>query len=185
MRMRSSCLQLCLLACILSFSTACSRPIRSYLIATVFPPSVVEIGDNMVDSPLLNINGNRTRLADFMSDKYLFLSFGGRCGAFIASLSELREVSETYSEKLTLIVINVDTKAQWRALLTEYDVPGINLYDPRTIRGLAFRYGADFTIPHFVIISPKGKVVDKWGEGFRAGSIKERISNVFNSNKQL
>ena len=181
--MKSSCLQLCLLACILFFSTACSRPIRSYLIATVFPPSVVEIGDNMVDSRLLDINGNRTQLADFMSNKYLLLSFGGGCRFFIESLPELREVSEAYSEKLTLIVINVGTRAQWKELMTEYNIPGINLYDPRTIRGLAFRYGANFTIPHFVIISPKGKVVNRW-TGFRDGGIKERISKVFNPIEQ-
>ena len=163
------------LAYMLIFSTACSRPVGAYLIAVVFPPSVVEIGDNMVDSRLLDINGNRKRLAYFMSDKYLLLNFGGRCGHFIASLPELSKVAEMYSEKLTLIVINVDRKAQWRELMTQHHIPGINLHDPKTWRGLVFKYGANFTIPHYVIISPEGKVVDRW-TGFSDGIIREKVS---------
>ena len=179
--MKSSFLKFCLLACISTFSVSCSHPISAYLIASVFPPSVVEVGNDMVDAKLLEISGKKKRLADYMSNKYLLVNFGGGCGYFIASLPELKEVSETYNENLTLIIINVDTKTQWKGLMEKYDLPGINLRDPKTVRGLAYKYGANFTVPHYVIISPEGKIVDRWtgfSNGKIEGKIKENVSCI-------
>ena len=173
--MKSSLLKLCLFACVSLFSVACSHPISAYLIASVFPPSVVEVGDDMVDAKLLDINGKKKRISDYMSKKYLLLNFGGGCGNFIASLPEVEEVSETFKENLTFIIINVDTKTQWKELMDKYDIAGINLRDPKTVRGLAYKYGANFSTPHYVIISHEGKVVDRW-TGFSDGRIKEKVS---------
>ena len=145
------------------------------MIANVFPPSVVEVGDGMVDAKLLDINGKNKHLSDYMSNKYLLLNFGGGCPYFIASLPELKEVSETCNENLTLIVINVDTKSQWRELMAKYDIPGVNLWDPKTVRGLAYRYGSDFTVPHYIILSSEGKVVERW-TGFSSGRIKGKVN---------
>jgi thiol-disulfide isomerase/thioredoxin len=130
----------------------------------------------MVDAKFLDINGKKKHLSDYMSNKYLLLNFGGGCGHFKASLPELEEVSETYNENLTLIVINVDTKAQWRELMAKYNIPGVNLHDPKTVRGLAYKYGAKFTIPHYVIISPEGRVVDRWTGYPGKGSIKGKLN---------
>ena len=175
--MKSSFLKLCLLACIPLFSVACNPVIRHYCSAKIFPPSVVKIGDDMVDAKLLDLDGNKKSLSDFMSNKYLLLNFGGGCSYFKASLPEMREVSEINHENLTLIIIYIDVKSRWKEAVAEYNMPGINLYDPKTVRGLAYKYSGDFGIPYYVIISPEGKIIDRW-YGFSDGIIKSKVSEV-------
>ena len=168
-------LRICLLACISLFSVGCNPVIRHYCLAKVFPPSVVKIGDDMVDAKLLDIDGNKVSLSDFMSNNYLLLNFGGGCGIFVSSLPEMREVSEINHENLTLVIIYIDLKNRWEEAVDKYNMPGVNLYDPKTVRGLAYKYSCDFGIPYYVIISPEGKIIDRWF-GFSEGIIKNKVS---------
>ena len=167
--------KICLLACVALFSVACNPVVRHYIWAKAFPPSVVEIGEHMVDAKLLDMDGNKRHLSDYMSNKYMLLIFGGGCGYFMASLPEMREVSEINHEYLTLIIIYLDVKNRWKEAVVEHNMPGINLYDPKTVRGLAYKYSGSFDIPYYVIISPEGKIVDKWF-GYRTGLLKQKVA---------
>jgi Peroxiredoxin len=168
-------LKYCLLICIPIFSVAC-HPVTHYCMAKILPSSVVEIGDDMVDAKLLDINGNKKRISDYLSNKYLLLNFcSNGCGYCIESLPEMEKLSKIYHEKIIIISINVDTNAQWRKAITEYNTPWVNLRDPKTVGGLAYKYGADGRVPYYVIISPDGKVVDKWS-GFSNGYLEKKLS---------
>ena len=141
-----------------------------------FPPPVVEVGDDMVDANLIDINGKKQRLSDY-SGKYLLLNFWSRnCGSSTMALSEMKEVSENYRENLTGIGINVDANTGWKEATSRYDISWVNFRDRKGHGGLAAKYGSDLTVPYFVIISPDGKIVDKW---FRSeGSIEEKVSKT-------
>ena len=59
--------------------------------------------------------------------------------------------------------------------MSKYDISWINLRDPKSHAGLAGEYGNELTVPYFVIISPEGKIVDKW-YGYEKGVIKNQVS---------
>ena len=141
--------------------------------AQLFPPAVVGVGDDFADTDLLDASGNTKRLADY-SGKYLLLDFWSRgCGPCIMALPEMKEISETYSEKLTIISISLDTDAMWKEAMSEHDMPWVNIRDPKGYGGLAANYGVR-GIPNYTMISPEGKVIDKW-MGFGDGLLKRKV----------
>ena len=147
---------------------------RGQLIAvSLFPPDIVEVGNDMADADLLDINGNTKHLSDYLG-KYMLLDFWSiGCGPCIAALPEMKEISETYRDKLTIISISLDSDAIWKEALKTHDMPWINIRDPKSTGGLGANYGVR-TIPNYIMISPEGKVVDKWA-GYGTGSLKRKV----------
>ena len=151
-----------------------TTPVGYEITAYLFPPAIVEVGDDMADSDFFDITGNTKHLSDY-SGKYLLLDFwSSGCGPCIMALPEMKEVSETYNEKLTIISISLDTDTRWKETMTAHDMPWVNIRDPKGMGGLAANYGVN-GIPNYVMISPEGKVVDKWA-GFGNGYIKRKVS---------
>ena len=146
----------------------------AHITARLFPSIVVEIGDDFADTDLLDASGNVKHLANYLG-KYLLLDFWSRgCGPCIMALPEMKEISETYSEKLTIISISLDTDAMWKEAMNKHDMPWVNIRDPKSYGGLAANYGVR-GIPNYIMISPEGKIIDKW-MGFSNGSLKKNIS---------
>ena len=142
--------------------------------ANLFPPSVVGVGDDMADADFFDVNGNTKHLSDY-SGKYLLLDFWSRgCGPCIMALPEMKEISETFVDKLTIISISLDTDAGWKEAMSTHDMPWINIRDPKGMGGLAANYGVN-GIPNYIIISPEGKIIDKWS-GFGNGYLKRKVS---------
>ena len=180
--MRNLFLKFLLLVCIPLFSVSCQselvHAVRTLTLVKISPPSVVEIGDNMVDAKLFDINGSKKHLSDYLSDKYLLLNFySSECGSYKMSLPEMKEVSEIYHENLTIIGINLNSKTIWKKAMAEQNMLWINVRDPKSHAGLAGKYGNDLTVPYYVLISPEGKIVDKWN-GYVEGIIKEHVSKM-------
>jgi len=145
----------------------------AYITAQLFPPDIVGVGDDFADTDLLDMSGNVKHLADY-SGKYLLLDFWSRgCAPCIMALPEMKEISETYSEKLTIISISLDTDAMWKETMNEHDMPWVNIRDPKTYGGLAANYEVH-GIPNYTMISPEGKIVDKWS-GFGDGYLKRKV----------
>jgi len=151
-----------------------STPLGYLIAAQLFPPLVVGIGDDMADADFFGIDGNTKHISDFLG-KYLLLDFwSSGCGPCIMAFPEMKEVFETYSENLTIISISLDTDTRWKESMTSHDMPWVNIRDPKAMGGLAANYGVR-GIPFYVIISPEGKVVDKWS-GYGKGFIKRKVS---------
>ena len=144
------------------------------IVVKLFPPTVVGIGDDFADTDLLDASGNVKHLADYLG-KYVLLDFWSRgCGPCIMALPEMKEISETYREKLTIISISLDTDTMWKEAMSEHDMPWVNIHDPKGYGGLAANYGVE-GIPSYIMISPEGKIVDKWS-GFGTGYLKRKVS---------
>ena len=151
-----------------------TTPAGYEITANLFPPPVVRVGDDMPDAVFFDTNGNTKHLSDY-SGKYLLLDFWSiGCGPCIMAFPEMKEVAELYSENLTIVSISLDTDNSWKEALGKHDMPWVNIRDPKAIGGLAANYGV-IGIPYYVIISPAGKVIDKWG-GFGNGFIKKKVS---------
>ena len=136
----------------------------------------VQVGDDMADADLLDADGNTKHISDYLG-KYLLLDFWYRgCGACIAALPEMKEISETYRDKLTVISISIDNETNWKKGMAEHAMPWVNIRDPKSVGGLAARYGV-FGFPHYVAISPNGKVIAN-SSGYSKGSLKMKASEI-------
>ena len=151
-----------------------NTPIGDRITVNLFPPPIVGVGDYFADTDFLDKNDNTKHLSDYLG-KYLLLDFWSMgCGPCIAALPEMKEISEIYRESLTIISISIDTDTRWRLAMDNIEMPWVNIRDPKGWGGLAANYGV-YGIPNYVMISPEGKVVDKW-MGFGNGLIKKKVS---------
>jgi len=151
-----------------------TTPLGYRITAFLFPPPIAEVGDDMADADFFDINGHTKHLSDY-SGKYLLLDFwSSGCGPCLMAFPEMKEISETFSEKLTIVSISLDTDARWKEAMTQHDMPWVNIRDPKGYGGLAANYGVN-GIPYYVIILPEGKVVDKW-MGFGHGLITRKLN---------
>jgi len=136
--------------------------------------SVVSIGDDFADTDLVDINGNTVRLSDY-SGKYILLDFWASwCAPCIMAFPELKEVSEIYRDKLTIISIDDEDDAVWKEALAKHEMTWINVRNPKSSGSLSDKYGVS-QIPNYILISPNGKIVDKW-MGYAEGFVKRKLS---------
>ena len=139
--------------------------------ANVFPVKVVQIGDDMADADLYDLDGKIHHLAEWKG-KYLLLDFwSSGCGPCIMALPEMGELQEKYADKLAIVSLSSDTEKRWRAASAEHKMTWANWSDKKQTGGLNARYGVG-GLPHYVLISPEGKVVDSWsgyGKGVLLG----------------
>ena len=140
------------------------------------PPIVVKDGDDMADTDMWDTEGNLHRLADY-NGKYLLLDFWASfCGPCIASIPEIREISEQYKDRLVVVGICSDPKDLWQRTSKEKDITWVNLNDFKGEDGIKLRYGVT-GIPHYVMVSPEGKMITSW-TGYGKGSLKAKMEKL-------
>lgn len=142
-------------------------------------PATVKIGDNMVDGKLFDTKGNSRSLSE-LKGKYILLDFwSSGCGPCIQSFPESKEVEELYKDSLSIVTISEDPKDLWLKSLERYKLEGLQWNEFRKGRtGLAAAYGIK-GIPHYVLISPEGKILDSWF-GYSKGYLKNKVSKLLN-----
>lgn len=139
----------------------------------LFLPEVVKPGDDMADTDLYDLNGGIHHLSDYKG-KYLLLDFWSRgCGPCRMAVPEMREIAEQYKERLTVVSVNIDGEKNWREVSEEENLTWENLHDRQGQDGLYARYGVR-GIPHYVWISPEGKILGSWF-GYGKGLLKLKV----------
>ena len=146
------------------------REIAAYL----FPPKVVKNGEPMADTAMVDLAGKQHKLADYKG-KYLLLDFWSvGCGPCLEAMPELKTIADSLRSTLTVISLNIDIKRSvWKKYSEKEKITWVNLNDDWGLAGLAARYGVN-DIPHYVMISPNGTVIDHW-IGYREGRLKEKV----------
>jgi Thiol-disulfide isomerase and thioredoxins len=140
----------------------------------LYPPTIVKDGDDMADADMWDMNGESRHFADYKG-KYLLLDFwSAGCGPCIMAIPEMKEISEIYKDKLTVISISSDPKDIWEQTSKEKDITWVNLNDFKSGNGIWLQYGVT-GIPHYVIISPEGKVITSW-PGYGEGLLKKKMA---------
>ena len=139
--------------------------------------SVVNVGDEMMDGDLYDLDGNLRHLSEFKG-KYILLDFWSMgCGPCVKSIPEMEEMTELYKDKLAVVSISGDSKENWKNFIAEKKMTGNQWNELRKGRtGLAARYQA-IGIPHYVMISPDGKIQETWS-GYGPGSLKEKLGKL-------
>ena len=140
-------------------------------------PPVVNEGDEMVDGDLYDLEGRVRHLSEFKG-KYILLDFWSRgCGPCVVSIPELKEIEEQYKEQLEVVSISSDTEASWKEAVAELKLTGNQWNELRQgTTGLAAAYRVR-GIPHYVLITPDGKVKKMWS-GYGKGSLKAKMKEL-------
>ena len=132
--------------------------------ALVYPPHVLQVGEEAVDGELFDLQGNRHQLFGAMADgRYvmlLFWSFG--CGVSLATIPELNEVYLRNKDRLDVVGINLDKLPLWQQHSQTQKIDFKNWNDGKMRRGGIDGHYCDApATPFFVLISPEGRVVWK------------------------
>lgn len=143
----------------------------------LYPSPTVKVGEKMYDSPAFDADGNRHFLAEF-TGKYILLNFWSQgCGPCLRSIPELEEIAADYADRLAVVSISSDPEEAWKKFLTEKGMKGNQWNELRHDgEGLAAAYGVQ-GIPHYVLISPDGIVLDTW-TGYGKGSLRRKIEEI-------
>lgn len=133
----------------------------------------VGVGDDMADGNLIDLEGKEHRLAD-LKGKYILLDFwSSGCGPCRQAVPEMKEIANSYADKLHVVSISSDSEPIWRKASTELELDGLNWNEFKGQGGLAASYQVR-TIPHYVLISPQGKIIDVW-EGYGKGTLIKKV----------
>ena len=145
---------------------------------SLFPPEKVGVGDRMADAELKALDGTVHRLSDYLG-RYIILDFwSSGCGPCFESVPEMGEIARKYPDRLKIIGINTDTSEEmWRHGMETFKYESLNLNAPLT-SDIDECYGVT-GVPHFVIISPKGIILDQWF-GYGKGIIEQRLGKHLN-----
>lgn len=142
---------------------------------------VVEEGDEMADADLYDLQANVHHLADFKG-KHILLDFWSRgCGPCIMALPEMKELAETYKDRLTIVSLSTDSKKGWEEASKAHEMTWQNLNEMKGSNGLYAKYGVR-GIPNYVLISPEGCIIQKWS-GYGTGSLKQKLRRLLDVEK--
>lgn len=145
----------------------------------LYPAIAVEVGDEMADGELYDVQGRIHNIAEFKG-RYILLDFwSSGCAPCIESLPELEEIAEKYKDVLSVVSISVDPKGQWLSFVEKKQMKGNQWNELRKAgTGLAMSYRVK-GYPHYVLIAPGGKIQSVWG-GYGKGSLLDRLEEEIN-----
>ena len=139
----------------------------------LFPPQHVEVGKEMADTDLLDLQGNKHHLAELKGKHILIDFWSSGCGPCIMAIPEMGELASTYKDKLNIVSISTDNKNVWERASKEHPMTWNNWNDMKGQAGIYAQYDQG-GIPNYTLISPEGIVLEQW-MGYGEGSLKKKI----------
>ena len=141
----------------------------------LYPVKSVEVGDEMADATLYDVDGGTHTLSE-LAGRYILLDFWTTgCGWCIKSFPELKDISRVYVDRLAVVSLSLDTKPVWTEYVRKNALEGHQWNElAPNFTGLMARYNIN-RFPYFVLINPEGKVIAKWsgyGEGLLWKNVK-------------
>ena len=129
----------------------------------IYPPQVLQVGDEAVDAELFDMQGNTHHLLEGMTDgRYLLLDLWGiGCGPCRMAEPEMREVYERMKDKLEIVGINEDKIPSWKNSDFSKRIVWKNWNDGKMGSSISSRYCDEGSVPYYVLISPDKRIVMK------------------------
>ena len=137
--------------------------------------NISKIGDQYHDFKGLNQKEEKVKFSDIKGE-YTLLDFTAAfCGPCIEAADELVEINRIYSDSLTIVSFSQDPKKDvWLKSVERDKVTWNSIWDGEgRYSETSIKYGIQ-GIPTFVLINPKGIIIDKWS-GYGKGSILGRL----------
>ena len=148
----------------------------------VYPPRLLQIGDEAVDAELLDMQGQKHHLFEAFADgKYVLLDFWTiGCGPCMMSEPEMREVYEKMKDKLEIVAINQNKLSEWQKHEFSKRIVGKNWNN--AMKDISSKYCDMGAIPYYVMISPDKRIIWK-AVGYQPGYFLG-MAETFNCPKQ-
>ena len=129
----------------------------------VYPPKVLQMGDEAVDAELFDMQGNKHHLFEAFADgRYVLLDFWGiGCGPCRMSEPEMRVAYEQMKDKMEIVGINEDDVSTWKNNDFSKSIIWKNWNDGMKGSSLNSRYCDMGAIPYYVLISPDKRILWK------------------------
>ena len=129
----------------------------------IYPPHVLQIGEEAVDAELFDMQGNRHHLLEGLSDgRYLLLDLWGiGCGPCRMSEPEMREAYGRMKDKLEIVGINEDKLSSWKNSDFSKRIVWRNWNDGKMGSSISSRYCDEGAVPYYILISPDKRIVTK------------------------
>lgn len=110
------------------------------------------------DFTLNDLDGKPISLSS-LKGKYVVLDFWGTwCGWCIKGIPQMKEYYDKYKGKFEILSIDCnDTEEKWKVGVKKYELPWLNVYNPRESKVLS-DYGVQ-GFPTKIIVGPDGKIV--------------------------
>jgi thiol-disulfide isomerase/thioredoxin len=152
------------------------HPLAKEAYTMLFPPQHVEVGREMADAELYDLQGGKHSLAE-LKGKYILLDFWSRgCGPCILAIPEMGELASIYKDKLNIVSISIDNKKMWEEASEAHPMSWNNWNDLNGTAGLYANYDQG-AIPAYTLISPEGIVLEQW-VGYGEGSLKFKLATL-------
>jgi len=150
----------------------------------IYPPQVLQVGEEAADAELFDIQGNNHRLFDaFANGRYVLFDFWSiGCGPCRLSEPEMREVYGRMKDKLEIIGINQDNLSTWKNNDFGKSIVWKNWNDGKMGSSVASRYCDVGAVPYYVLISPDKRIIWK-AVGYQPGYFLG-MEDAFNCVKQ-
>lgn len=156
------------------------------VIKTYLKRDVLEVGDTFYDFEGLNQQKEKVQLSSIRNkEKFTLIDFTStHCGASMQAADELASVYQNYSDSLKIVSFSGDPqKEAWLEGVERDSVKWLSIWDGKgRFSETSISYGVT-SFPTFVLINPKGEIVDKWS-GYSEGNIKTRIDKNLKSNNE-
>lgn len=122
-------------------------------------------GGELVDLELNDTEGNLCHLVDVVpkNNKYVLVDFWASwCGICIASMPEIKKLTEEYKSKFEVIAVSIDTKVDtWRKAMEKHPEPWPQyLTTKKGYQDLFEKYQVGIGVPYYIILTPDGKVLN-------------------------
>ncbi len=129
----------------------------------IYPPHVLQIGEEATDAELFDMQGNKHRLLEGLTDgRYLLLDLWGiGCGPCRMAEPEMREVYGRMKDKLEIVGINEDNLSSWKNNDFSKRIVWKNWNDGKMGSSISSRYCDEGAVPYYILISPDKRIVMK------------------------
>lgn len=142
---------------------------------------IADIGKVSPNIEAIDKEGSLVHLSD-LRGKYVLLDFTATgCAPCVASLGDLKELTENYNDSLVVVSYSQDTsKSVWLKTLNKHKSSWLNLWDGSGSNGkTSIEYGVN-SIPAFFLINPDGVITEKWRGYSGVGSLPEKLKRFKN-----
>lgn len=133
----------------------------------------------------INYQGGNTSLKDFRGN-YVYIDFWATwCKPCIAEIPYLKKIQEDYKDKnIVFVGISLDEKSEeqkWKDMIKDKEMGGIQLW-AATKNDIEFANSYNVqTIPRFVLLDPKGKIVDREAPSPSDAELRKKLNQIFDN----
>lgn len=155
----------------------------AYIHSLVYPPHVLQPGEEAADADFIDMQGNEHHLAE-LRGQYVLLDFWSLgCGPCRMAEPEMRWVHGLMQGQLEIVGINQDKPSAWQEDEWSKKLVWQNWSDGKMGKGgINSQYCDNSAVPYYVLLSPEHRVV--WKSAGYAPGMFLGMATVINGPKQ-